>query len=471
MTTTAPDAATPNKPRAKRYSMGEVFRALSRPRVLAMLLLGFSSGVPFLLVGNTLGYWLREGGMSLAAIGFLSWVGLAYSFKFLWAPVVDRVDVPLLGRLGRRRGWMVLAQIGVGASLAGMALIGPGGGIGPFAACAVAAAFSAATQDIVVDAWRIEAAETTEELGLMTAAYQLGYRAALYCTDALILLLAQFAGWPVSYFTAAAAMVIGVGASLLAKEPRKADAVMHAKSHAAPLWTPKGFFDAVAGPFIEFFQAHGLFALVMLLTITLYHLSDYLRGPIVNPFYHDVGFTKVQVAAVRGTFGLWATITGVAIGGLSSLRLGFFRTLILGAILQPIGIGAFALVALGGGPNVELFTVVNSLDNFGIGFSGVALVAYMSSLTSLGYTASQYAVMSSALAWTGKILKGFSGVAVEALQHATDKMHGYALFYLGVAALGVPAIGLCFVLAAAARRRARETAQDAPVIASPRPVP
>jgi len=209
----------------------------------------------------------------------------------------------------------------------------------------------------------------------------------------------------------------------------------------------------VAGPFVEFFQAHGLFALVMLLTITLYHLSDYLRGPIGNPFYHDVGYTKLQIAAVRGTFGLWATLTGVAAGGFCSLRLGFFRTLIVGAILQPIGIAAFAFVALAGGPNLPLFTAVNSLDNFGIGFSGVALIAYMSSLTSLGYTASQYAVMSSALAWTGKTLKGFSGLVIETLQHGRDLMHAYALFYVGVAALGIPAIGLCFVLAEAAKRR------------------
>jgi PAT family beta-lactamase induction signal transducer AmpG len=452
--TAASNAAPADKPIPKRHSMGEVFRSLSQPRVLAMLLLGFSSGLPFLLVGNTLGFWLREGGMSLSAIGFLSWVGLAYSFKFLWAPVVDRVDVPLLGRLGRRRGWMVLAQIGVGVSLAGMALIGPSGGIAPFAACAVATAFAAATQDIVVDAWRIEAAKTADELGLLTAAYQLGYRAALFCADALILLLAQYAGWPVSYFAAAAAMVIGVGASILAREPVQAEAVMHAKSGLAPLWTPRGFFDAVAGPFVAFFKTHKLFALVMLLSITLYHLSDYLRGPIGNPFYHDVGFTKLQVAAVRGTFGLWATIMGVAAGGFCSVRLGFFRTLILGAVLQPIGIGAFALVALAGSPNLELFTVVNSVDNFGIGFSGVALIAYMSSLTSLGYTASQYAVMSSALAWTGKILKGFSGAVIEALLQGRDLMHAYALFYLGVAALGVPAIGLCFVLAASAKRKA-----------------
>ncbi len=433
--------------------MGDVIRSLRQPRVLAMLLLGFSSGVPFLLVGNTLGLWLRDGGMSLTTIGFLSWVGLAYSLKFLWAPVVDRVDVPLLGRLGRRRGWMLLAQIVVGSALAGMALIGPKGGLVMFGAMAVTTAFAAATQDIVIDAWRIEAAETAEELGLMTSAYQLGFRAALFCTDALILALAQFAGWMVSYLAAAAAMLVGVGATFLAREPAQAERVLHAKSEDAPLWTPRGFFDAVIGPFVEFFKAHRAFGLVMLLTITLYHLSDYLRGPIVNPFYHDVGYAKVQIAVLRGTFGLWATLTGVAAGGFCSMRIGFFKTLIAGAVLQPIGIGAFALVALVGGPNMPLFTAVNCVDNFAIGFSGVALIAYMSSLTSLGYTASQYAVMTSALAWTGKIMKGFSGVAVEALQRATDPMHGYAIFYLGVAGLGLPAIALCFVLKHAADRK------------------
>jgi PAT family beta-lactamase induction signal transducer AmpG len=292
----------------------------------------------------------------------------------------------------------------------------------------------------------------------MTSAYQLGYRAALLCSDALILILAQYAGWTASYIAAGAAMTIGVGASLLAGEPAQADVALHAKSDALPLWTPRGFFDAVVGPFVEFFKAHGTFALVMLLAITFYHLSDYLRGPVINPFYQDVGYTKVQVGALRATFGLWSTVMGIALGGFCSIRLGFFRTLIVGAVLQPIGIGAFALVALAGGPNLPLFTAVNCLDNFGIGFSGVALVAYMSSLTSLGYTASQYAVMSSALAWTGKILKGFSGEGVEALQHATDKMHGYALFYLVVAAMGVPAIGLCFVLAEAAKRRLAKAA-------------
>jgi PAT family beta-lactamase induction signal transducer AmpG len=411
-----------------------------------------------MLTGNTLGFWLRDKGLTLGAIGALSWVGLVYSLKFLWAPVVDRVDLPLFGRLGRRRGWILAAQLLVGVGLAAMAAIGPGKTLLVFAAMALAVAFASATQDIVLDAWRIEAAESAEELGLMTSAYQLGYRIALLCTVSWILILAQYAGWNISYAAMSVAMLVGVGATLMAPEPARADAVMHAKSDTAPLWTPRGFLDAVVGPFADFFRAHGAFGLVMLLTITLYHLSDYLRGPIINPFYHDVGYSKVTVGTIRTTFGLWTSLAGVAAGGFCSVRIGLFKTLIIGAALQPIGIGSFAWIALAGGPNIPLFAAVNSFDDFAIGFSGVALVAYMSSLTNLGYVASQYAVMSSALAWTGKTLKGFSGFVVQGLQKGHDLMHAYALFYLGVAALGLPAIALCFVLKAAADRRAAAVA-------------
>ena len=454
---TAQANAVPNKPLARRHGMGEVLRSLSQPRMLVMLLLGFSSGIPFMLTGNTLGAWLRSNGMTLGAISALSWVGLTYSLKFLWAPVIDRVGLPVFERLGRRRGWILAAQLLIGAGLLGMAVVGPKGHLALFASLVLLVAFASATQDIVIDAWRIEAAETAEELGMMTSAHQLGYRIALQATIAWIFILSQFTGWSLSYGVMAAAMLVGLGATILAAEPKQADMVMHAKSDASPLWTPRGFFDAVVGPFVEFFKVHKAFGLVMLLTITLYHLSDYLRGPVLNPFYHDVGLSNLTVGAVRSTVGLWATVMGVAAGGFCSLRIGFFRTLIIGAVLQPIGIGAFALVALHGSPDVPLFAAVNSVDDFAIGFSGVALVAYMSSLTSLGYTASQYAVMSSALAWTGKTLKGFSGFVIQGLQDGRDLMHAYALFYVGVAALGVPAIGLCFVLAEAAKRRAAKT--------------
>jgi PAT family beta-lactamase induction signal transducer AmpG len=184
----------------------------------------------------------------------------------------------------------------------------------------------------------------------------------------------------------------------------------------------------------------------MLVMITLYHLSDYMRGPISNPFYHDLGLPKTTVGIVRGSIGLWCTIAGVAVGGLASVRLGYFRTLIIGAVLQPLCIAPFALLALSG-PNTTLFSVIMGCDAFAIGFSGVALVAYMSSLTSLGYTASQYAVLTSAVNFTGKSLKGFSGEIVEALQQGRDLMHAYSLFYAGAALFGIPAVILCLILA------------------------
>src|SRR6266849_5222112 len=173
-----------------RDGLGKVL-VYFRPRVATMLLLGFSSGLPFFLTGNTLGYWLRDTGTSLTAIGFLSWVGLAYSVKFLWAPIIDRVDAPGFGRLGRRRGWMVLTQILVGAGLAAIAAVGRSAGLAPLGLLALIVAFSSSTQDIVVDAWRIEAAADADELGLLSAAYQLGYRFALLTTDALIMIAAN----------------------------------------------------------------------------------------------------------------------------------------------------------------------------------------------------------------------------------------------------------------------------------------
>jgi PAT family beta-lactamase induction signal transducer AmpG len=453
-----PEAASPAKP--KRVKAADVLRALGRPKVAVMLALGFAAGLPFMLIGNTLAYWMREGGVDLKVIGFASWVGLAYTIKFLWAPIIDRVGVPFIGKLGRRRGWMALAQLAIGGGLIVMAALGPGGGMA-FFYVAAAVAFAAATQDIVVDAWRIEIADDADELGLLTSAYSLGYRAALLCTEALILILADRVGWPVSYGVFGCAMVIGLGATVFAKEPARADAVLQAKENEAPLWTPRGFFDAVAGPFIAFFRKYGVGALLILVTITLYHLSDYMRGPISNPFYHDLGISKTTVGLVRSTFGLWGTLAGVAVGGLASVRLGYFRTLIIGAILQPVLIVPYGFLALVG-PDPRLFTAIMAIDQFAIGFSGVALIAYMSSLTSLGYTASQYAVLGSAVNFTGKTLKGFSGAIVEQLQHGRDLLHAYSLFYFGAALAGIPAVILCLILARPRRAKAEPAAAAEP---------
>src|SRR5512132_3818494 len=201
----------------------DVLASLGQPKVAVMLMLGFSSGLPFLLTGNTLGYWLRDEGTTLKAIGFLSWVGLAYSLKFLWAPVVDRVDAPIFGRFGRRRSWMLLTQVLVGLGLVGLSMYGTKHGLTAVGALAVLVAFASSTQDIVVDAWRIEAASDSDELGLLSAAYQLGYRAALLVTDALILISANHLGWPLSYTMMAVLMGIGVGATVVAFEPTRSE--------------------------------------------------------------------------------------------------------------------------------------------------------------------------------------------------------------------------------------------------------
>ena len=421
----------------KRYSS----RDYLSPRVLVMLALGFSSGLPFLLVGNTFGYWLRDEGTSLTAIGFISWVGITYSLKFLWAPLLDRLSVPGLARLGRRRSWMVLAQLIVGAGLIAMAVNNASHGLILLGIIALVVAFAAATQDIAIDAWRIESASDADELGLLTSAYQLGFRIALLCTDSLILVSAQHLGWSASYTLCGVAMAIGLIASLIAAEPEQADRVMARQQGERPLWTPRGFFDAVAGPFIVFFKTYGITALVMLLAISLYRVPDFVRGPMTNPFYHDIGLSKDVIGAVRGTIGLAAIFAGIAAGGFFSLKLGYMRALLLGGILQAVGIAAFALLTVTG-PNIPAFTAVMVFDDFAISVAGVTLVAYMSSLTSLGYTATQYALLSSAYALAGKFLKGFSGAAVEAMAARMGLMNAYGVFFIGCGAIGIPALVL-----------------------------
>jgi PAT family beta-lactamase induction signal transducer AmpG len=203
--------------------------AYLKPKTLVMLALGFSSGLPFLLVGNTFGYWLRDEGTALTAIGFLSWVGIAYSLKFLWAPVIDRTLAPVAGKLGRRRGWMLLAQLFVCLALIAMGIAGTSHGLALLGVLALVVAFSSSTQDIVIDAWRIEIADDADELGLLSSAYQLGYRAALLATDALILIAAQHLSWPVSYVLYGLLMIVGIVATFFAREPKSADVAMNTK--------------------------------------------------------------------------------------------------------------------------------------------------------------------------------------------------------------------------------------------------
>ncbi len=407
-----------------------------RPKTVAMLLLGFSSGLPFYLVGNTFGYWLRDEHTSLTAIGFLSWVGIAYSLKFLWAPLMDRVDLPLFKRLGHRRGWMMFSQIVVGLALCAMGATGTSVGLGRLGVCALIVAFASSTQDIVVDAWRIESADDGDEQGLLASAYQFSYRLALLTTDSLILIVAAAVGWRMSYGIYGAFMAVGMMATWFAKEPERASVVVDERREEL-LW--RRFFDAIVGPFIAFFRAHGWLALVMLAAISLYRLPDFMMGPMANPYYHDLGLTKQTVGAVRGSIGLIATFAGIAAGGFCSLKLGYMRALVIGGILQAAATAAFAALAFAG-LSIRLFAFIMAGDNFSLSFAAVALVAYMSSLTSLGYTATQYALLSSTYAWLGKILKGFSGAAVERLSTTHGLIHAYGIFFIACGLTGVPAV-------------------------------
>ena len=428
-----------------------VLASLGQPKVAVMLALGFSSGLPFLLTGNTLGYWLRDEGTTLKAIGFLSWVGLAYSLKFLWAPIVDRLDAPLFGRFGRRRSWMLLTQMLIAVGLVGLSMYGPTHGLTVVGLLAVLVAFCSSTQDIVVDAWRIEAASDSDELGLLAAAYQLGYRAALLITDALILISANHLGWPISYTMMAALMGVGAVATVAAIEPTRVEAPGPGGT-AEGLRSLRGFADAVIGPFSQFFRTYGWVALLMLAMISLYRLPEFLMGPMANPYYRDLGLSKDTVGAVRASIGLVGSLLGIAAGGVSAVRIGYFRTLIVGLILQSVVIAAFAILAYTG-PDVRVFATVMVCDNFGAAFAGVALVTYMSSLTTMGYTATQYALLSSAYTYVGKFSKGFSGVMVESLASGRTLLEGYALFFIGAGLLGVPALVLCIILARVERRQ------------------
>jgi PAT family beta-lactamase induction signal transducer AmpG len=272
-------------------------------------------------------------------------------------------------------------------------------------------------------------------------------------TEALILIAANHLGWRISYAGMAALMAIGFCASLVATEPLRAQKAFEQQAETAPLWTARGFADAVIGPFTEFFRVYGWLALLMLAMISFYQLPEYMMGPMANPFYHDLGLSKDAVGTVRASIGLVATLAGITAGGFSALRFGYMATLIAGVVMKILVIANFATLAYAGA-DLRVFGAVIAADNFGIGFAGVALVTYMSSLTSLGYTATQYALLSSAYSYVGKITKGFSGVMVEWLASGRSLLEGYALFFIGAGLLGIPALVLCLFLARAERRRA-----------------
>ncbi len=436
------------------------FAAYAHPRVAAMLFLGFSAGLPFLLVFGTLSYWLAEAGVDRAKIGYLSWVGLAYGFKFVWSPLVDRLPLPWLSRrLGQRRAWLLLSQIAVAAGLWGLAQADPAIDLAATVAFALLAAFASATQDIALDAWRIEAVEVTRQ-GAMAASYQTGYRLAMIVSGAGALAIVaatdpsrayEFAPWQTAYRVMAGLMLVGVLATLAVGEPtpdtRSASRSQEARARAwlarhgvsgTPLALAAWFHGAVLSPFADFvgrFRWHGV---VILGLIACYRISDVVMGVMSNVFYQEMGFTPAEVATVSKVYGVIMTLAGAGLGGLLVARLGVMRTLLLGAVASAATNLLFVwLVGRGHDVGALVFTV--SADNLSAGIASSAFVAYLSALVNQAYSATQYALFSSLMALLPKLLAGFSGWFVD--------VYGWATFFAATAALGVPVVVLVILAA------------------------
>ena len=476
-------------------SWRSTLRGFIHPRVVALLFLGFSAGIPLLLIFSSLSLWLREAGVERATVTYFSWAALGFSFKFVWAPLVDQIPIPLLTRwLGRRRGWILLGQLAIMISIILMASVDPQSGPSSLSLMAVAAVmlgFSAATQDIAIDAYRIESAEPDLQ-ALMSATYIAGYRIGMLVSGAGSLFIADWLGsnrddylyqaWQSTYWLMAMVMLVGVLTTLTIREPaRQSQTKLIANSNRyLPILI---FFVLVVGVFIssiyfysslpsvirllvaiavtwvfalglvkmriieysvldqtylvpvqDFFQRYGLsLACLLLALVGLYRISDIVLGVISNVFYQDLGFSKSEIASVVKTFGLLMTIVGGFMGGLLSMRFGVIRVLMLGGFLSAVTNLLFMVLAAKGHDITWLYIVI-SADNLSAGIASAAFVAFLSSLTNISFTATQYAIFTSLMTFLPKVLGGYSGTMVDSM--------GYPKFFLVTALMGIPVLAL-----------------------------
>jgi PAT family beta-lactamase induction signal transducer AmpG len=493
-------------------SWNDTFQSLLNPRVLTMLFLGFSAGIPLLLIFSSLSLWLIEAGIERKTVTFFSWAALGFSFKFIWAPLIDKLPVPILTKLmGRRRSWLLVAQLLIILAISMMGSVDPGSSESALTFMAMAAVllgFSAATQDIVIDAFRIESAEPRYQ-GMMSASYIAGYRIGMVVSGAGALYLASwlgsekthyvYAAWQQTYFAMAAVMLIGVCTTLLITEPECRQRKEHVYKttdylrlvfvficsvmvFAASFFYTSSIFndlnellgkDAILGFFVElfhfalsvlvaiftgkilvqtgvvkkemanetwiepitdFFMRYGVnTALLILLLIGLYRISDIVPGVISNIFYQDLGFSKPEIATAVKTFGVIVSIAGGFMGGLVATRYGVFRTLMIGAVLTAFTNLVFVWLALVGHDIYVMYTAV-TIDNLAAGFASAAFVAFLSSLTSVSFTAVQYAIFSSLMTLLPKTIGGYSGTIVDNI--------GYPWFFIFTTLIGIPVLWL-----------------------------
>jgi MFS transporter, PAT family, beta-lactamase induction signal transducer AmpG len=473
MTTSQPSSiASSSTATAAKRSWADTLKVYLEPPTLRMLLLGFSAGLPLLLVLGTLSFRLREAGIDRTTIGFLSWVGLAYAFKWMWSPLVDRMPIPLLTPwLGRRRSWLLLSQLVIIAGLVGMAVTNPQSDLQVVVWFAVIVAFASATQDIALDAYRIEMVDIDRQAAL-AAAYQTGYRVAMIWAGAGVFWVAAIAettsstipsfsaacaaargmvqtsasavatqaaqaagssyqqqAWTIGYLVMAASMLLGVVTVLLSPKPAERT-YLPAKNAADWL---KG---ALIEPFADFIRRYKWHAALILALIATYRISDVVMGIMANPFYVDMCYSKLEVANITKVFGVVMTLVGAFIGGVLSMRFGVMRILMLGAALSAASNLLFAW--LGGiGYNLTALIWVISADNLSSGIASAAFIAYLSGLTNVNYSATQYALFSSMMLLLPKFLAGYSGKYVDAF--------GYGNFFTATALLGVPVLVLVWL--------------------------
>jgi PAT family beta-lactamase induction signal transducer AmpG len=414
-------------------------------RVLAIAVLGFASGLPLALTGQTLQAWLTESGASLKDIGLFALVGVPYTLKFIWAPLVDRLPLPLLTRwLGRRRGWLVFAQALLMAAIAALAFSNPGQALAFTALCAVAVAFASATQDIVIDAWRVEILEE-RQLAAGAAAIVFGYRIGMLVSSAGALYLATVFAWPLVYLAMAAVLVIGAITVLLVGEPEskprgdaerrfaEAQSWLAARPHlsgavaAVMAW----LYASVAGPFLQFMSRKGWIGI--LLFVMLFKLGDSLAGVLATSFYLNLGFTKAEIAEVSKLYGFAATMLGLFLGGWLMQAVGLYRALWVCGILQMGSNLLFAVLAMRG-HDLWFLALTVGVENLASGMGTAALVAYLSALCDIAYTATQYALLSSLTAVARTVLSSYAGFMAESL--------GWPLFFLATTVAALPGLAL-----------------------------
>jgi MFS transporter, PAT family, beta-lactamase induction signal transducer AmpG len=420
------DSTTPT------MSWRDAFALYTRPRLLTMLFLGFSAGLPLPLTGFTLRQWFSEADLQLSVIGFTAWIGLSYAFKFAWSPIIDRVTVPILGkRLGHRRGWMLPIQIGLMLAIAALALTDPRVNALHVAMVAVVVAFLSASQDIVIDAYRIESLHDDEQ-GAGIAAYVWGYRIAMLAatSGALLLVRELDTGWAGVYVAMALLMTVGIATCLVVHEPATQPGA-RLRAESAAEW----FANAVARPFADFAKRDGW--ILILGFVMLFKLGEALAGLMTNPLYRQMGYSREQVATIASGFGFFMTLGGVAVGGVLVARLGVARALIGTGVLQ-MASNLMYVALLHGGGDIRMLWLQVGIENFTDGLADAAFVAYLSRLTNVAFTATQYALLSSLAAIPLRTFGGFSGVLAAWL--------GWTEYFLLTTAAALPGMAIMLFL-------------------------